>query len=115
MLRKVGRSTMGGRHAGMAGMARGPAVWLALGAGAPRAVLSALFWRRACAADPGILGRTLRFNDRLVRVVGVMPESFLGDGLPVEIYLPIARQELVRASVRGLADRRAAWLSLVGR
>src|SRR5882724_455282 len=81
----------------------------------PAAVLSALFWRRACAEDPGILGRTLRFNDRPVRIVGIMPESFLGDGFPVEIYLPIARQELVRASVRGLADRRAAWLGLIGR
>ena len=81
----------------------------------PVAVVSASFWRRALNGEPGVLGRTLRLNDHPVRVVGVLPEGFLGAGFPVEVYLPIAHQELIRAKVRDLGDRHAAWVGLFGR
>ncbi len=82
----------------------------------PAAVLSALFWRRTFGGDPRVLGRTVRLNGHPVRIVGVMPERFLGTGFPVEAYLPIAQQELVRAEAHErLGDRRAVWLFLWGR
>lgn len=43
----------------------------------PRVVLlSDGFWRRAFAADPAVLQRTIRLNDEPYTVVGVMPPSF---------------------------------------
>jgi putative ABC transport system permease protein len=82
----------------------------------PAAVLSFPFWRRAFGGDLGVLGRAVRLNGHPVRIVGVMPEHFLGTGLPVEAYLPIAQQDLIRADVRlRLGDRREAWLFLWGR
>ncbi len=39
-------------------------------------VLSHAFWRRRFAADPAIVGRTLRFSEKPYTVVGVMPASF---------------------------------------
>ncbi|HEV7514899.1 MAG TPA: ADOP family duplicated permease [Thermoanaerobaculia bacterium] len=82
----------------------------------PAAVLSAPFWRRAFAADPQVLGRTVRLNGHPVRIVGLMPEHFLGTGFPVDFYLPIVQEDLVRANVNGrVGDRRAAWLYLWGR
>jgi len=40
------------------------------------AVLSESFWRRACGADPTIVGRTIVLDDRSLTVVGVMPDGF---------------------------------------
>ncbi len=43
---------------------------------APTAILSEAFWRRAFAADPHILGRTLHLNGDPYTVIGVMRASF---------------------------------------
>jgi len=80
------------------------------------AVLSQGFWRRACHADPAILGRGLRLNGQRFTVVGVAPEGFRGSGIPAEVYVPLAQHAAVRLSRHELlADRDFAWLSLVGR
>jgi predicted permease len=39
-------------------------------------VLSHEFWQSRFAGDPGIVGRTIKLNDRPYRVVGVLPASF---------------------------------------
>jgi putative ABC transport system permease protein len=39
-------------------------------------LLSDSLWRRRFGADPGVLGRTVRMNDRDFRIVGVLPASF---------------------------------------
>ena len=39
------------------------------------AVLSEGYWRRRFGADPGVLGRTVRFNGQPTTVVGVMPAN----------------------------------------
>ncbi len=40
------------------------------------AVVSEAFWRRRFNAEPSALGRTLAFDDRVLTVIGVMPQSF---------------------------------------
>lgn len=45
------------------------------------AVISERYWRAAHGADPEIIGRTLRFNDVPVTVIGVVPASFQGTTL----------------------------------
>ena len=47
--------------------------------GGPRVVvLSDFLWRSQFAADPGIVGRTVRLNDAVYDVVGVTPPGFRG-------------------------------------
>ena len=55
----------------------------------PVTVISHLFWQRLLGGDPSVIGRTLRLDDRVYTVVGVMPPRFgwwTGDGL----WLPMA-------------------------
>jgi putative ABC transport system permease protein len=80
------------------------------------AVLSHTFWRQACRGEPAILGRTIRLNGQPFTVVGVAPEDFRGDGVPADLYVPLAQQAAVRLSRHEmLTDRGFGWLSLVGR
>ena len=53
--------------------------------GAPVAVLSYSLWQRHYGADPGILGKTIKLDEKPYLVIGVMPPSFLfpSDGTPL--------------------------------
>jgi putative ABC transport system permease protein len=53
--------------------------------GAPVAVLSYSLWRRHYGADPGILGKSIKLDEKPYVVVGIMPPSFLfpSDGTPL--------------------------------
>ena len=46
----------------------------------PEVVISDGLWKRAFGADPHILGKSLRLDNDLVHVVGVMPASFRDQG-----------------------------------
>jgi putative ABC transport system permease protein len=50
---------------------------------APAVVLSDGVWRRSFGADPGILGRSLRLDNDLYTVVGVLPAGFRHPGKTV--------------------------------
>ena len=41
----------------------------------PAAVIGELFWQRRLGGDPAVIGRSIRVNGKLLRVVGVMPRS----------------------------------------
>jgi putative ABC transport system permease protein len=56
------------------------------------AVISDGLWKRAFASDPGILGKSLRLDNDLYRVIGVMPAGFhdpgrTADERNIEIWL----------------------------
>ena len=55
-------------------------------------VLSADFWKREFAADPAVVGRTVRLNGRDFTVIGVLPEKFTGLYIfdRPEFYMPLA-------------------------
>ncbi len=62
------------------------------------ALLSYGLWKRRYALDPGVAGRTLILNDRLVTIVGVTPPSFdfatvFAPGNPIDVYLPMPLTE----------------------
>src|SRR6185436_4818132 len=86
-------------------------------AGAGRAVvLSHRFWRRAFGGDPAVVGRATRLNGYAFTIVGVMPESFVGTGLPADAYVTVAQEPLLRTGATDhRQDRSYEWLGLVGR
>ncbi|MFL6279816.1 MAG: ABC transporter permease [Vicinamibacterales bacterium] len=67
----------------------------------PVAVLSHNAWTRLYDHDPAIIGRTIRLNDQLTTIVGVMQEEFLGLNdtppdawVPVSMYAAVMKQDL---------------------
>jgi putative ABC transport system permease protein len=57
--------------------------------GQPRvAVLSHDLWQRRFGADPALIGKDLVLNDKLFRVVGVLPASFVLEA-GLDLYVPL--------------------------
>ncbi|MEO8593097.1 MAG: ABC transporter permease [Candidatus Solibacter sp.] len=63
-------------------------------------VLSDRLWRRRFAADPTIVGQTIRLDDQNFLVTGVMPASF-DFPMATELWTPYALKPAERASRRG--------------
>src|SRR5215831_13461450 len=51
-------------------------------------VLGHGLWQRVFGGDPNIIGRTIRVDSSMVRVVGVMPQGFSFPGEGVELWVP---------------------------
>src|SRR5690242_3957829 len=60
---------------------------------APVAMISAGFWKRKFASDPGVLGKTLSLDGRDFAIVGVVPAgfNFVSTISPRELYVPIGQ------------------------
>lgn len=86
-------------------------------AGVGRAiVLSHRFWMRAFGGDPAVVGRPTHVNGSVYTIVGIMPERFMGTGLPADAYVTVSQEGLLRAGARDhRQDRGYEWLGLVGR
>jgi predicted permease len=55
------------------------------------AVLNAHFWRTRLAADPAIVGKSIRLDGRLYTVVGILPENhrtLVGYGYAPDVFVP---------------------------
>ena len=89
--------------------------------GAPGAhrvvVLGHSLWQRRLAADPNIVGKTLRLNNRQYQVIGVAPPSFTGSkfGLSMDFWIPIAMVEELEGSPNLLTSRDSHWMNVIGR
>src|ERR1051326_7708445 len=57
---------------------------------APVAVLGYRFWQRQFGGDPSVVGRSMRLNDKIRTVVGVMPKRFMWRG--ADVYLPLVME-----------------------
>jgi len=69
------------------------------------AVLDHRFWERHFAADPSIVGRTIRLNGKPVTVIGVASPKFTGLGLdPPDLWLPISQQAFFSSRKQVLTD-----------
>ena len=78
----------------------------------PEIILGHRLWQERFGADPAIVGREIRVNQRPLTVIGVMPEAFQGAvlGLRFEYYLPVTMRELVYGSGTALKERGSHWL-----
>jgi predicted permease len=61
---------------------------------APVAMLTYPFWKQQFNADPGVLGKTVNFDNQAVTIVGVLPRSFdfatvFSPGLRVDFFIPV--------------------------
>ena len=92
----------------------------------PVVVVSYRFWQRQLGADPGAIGRTLRFTGVPMTVVGVSPPGFdgLDPGQAIDLRFPLTLQAEVRQGPprdgrprlsTTLAARRDVDLFVVGR
>ncbi len=73
-------------------------------------VLSDRMWRRRFGADPAMVGRTIRFDDLIATVVGIMPERFEAL-MESEYYVPLGH-----VIDPYFATHRAVWvLTSIGR
>jgi putative ABC transport system permease protein len=73
------------------------------------AVISERFWQRRFGADPGVLGKTLRYGNSSYPIVGVMPDSVRFPGPNVDLWIPAKLRAIV------LRFRDARWDSAIGR
>jgi predicted permease len=81
---------------------------------APVAVLGERLWREKFGADASIVGKTIRLDERLFGVVGVLPSSYATppNNPPAELWTPLA-QDPVFADLR--QKRGGHYLTVVGR
>jgi putative ABC transport system permease protein len=56
-------------------------------------VLSHEFWERRFAADPNVIGKTIRLNGTGYEVIGVMPVKFLLQSFQAQIWMPVVLAE----------------------
>jgi putative ABC transport system permease protein len=77
----------------------------------PAAVIAELFWHRRLGGDPAVLGRAIRVNGKLLRVVGVVPGSAK---TREDVWMPLVRQPYVVEGSTLLTDWNSA-LNLYGR
>jgi predicted permease len=84
----------------------------------PLVVLGHGYWSRRFAADPGIIGSTVRINDHPMTVIGVAPAGFHGIevGSSVDVYVPLAMMSQVMPTwTKGLGDWRTRFLIVMAR
>ena len=89
-----------------------------LPASSPVVVLSYDYWQAATAADPRILGKTIRLNKFYYTVVGVGQPGFheLSLGYSVALWLPFhTGSHLIDWVSKPLDDTHAFWLKIIGR
>src|SRR5688572_17477414 len=58
----------------------------------PAALVGESFWQRRLGGDASVIGKSIRVNGKLIRIVGVMPRSSQAGG---DVWMPIVRQPYV--------------------
>src|SRR4029079_9081575 len=77
----------------------------------PAALVGELFWQRRLGGDPAVVGRSIRVNGKLLRVVGVSPRAAKSHD---DVWMPLVRQPYVVEGSTLLTDWNSA-LDLYGR
>ena len=82
----------------------------------PAAAISDGLWRRRFGADPGLVGRTLRLNNRAFTVVGILPPSFRGlsRGVMTDIWVPVSSWRAM-GNAREFEERVVGQFEPIGR
>ncbi len=86
----------------------------------PVAVLSYGMWLRSFAADPDVVGRSMKLNEHDFTIIGVAARDFRGTetGGSYDVWIPIKMQAQAMPRTLGrhwFNDRSAGWLGVFGR
>jgi len=83
----------------------------------PVAVISHAYWTRRFATDPAAIGRSFRWNARVLTVIGVTPPEFHGvvPGQLPEITLPLSMAGEILGDPGRLTGESVFWLEGMGR
>ena len=88
---------------------------------APVAMISSKYWHGRFATDPQVVGRTIRVNNVVVEIVGVISPDFTGIQQPLaelpDVSFPLALDSQLNASAGPprLRQHTHWWLQVVGR
>jgi putative ABC transport system permease protein len=83
-----------------------------LGPTGPRVVIiTHQLWQRAFGGDPEVVGRLIQLNSIDMRIVGVLPKSFVGPTFTADALLPLNFPAILRSSPRNVRSR--AWRGIV--
>jgi predicted permease len=79
-------------------------------------VISYDYWQTRFGGSPGVVGQTLRINDRELVVIGVAPKQFQGTLVPLkfELWAPATLTPVLLGGTRDLEDRNVRAFSLFG-
>jgi putative ABC transport system permease protein len=82
----------------------------------PAVVMTEGLWRRRFGAAPGLIGGTLRLNNRLLTVVGILPPDFRGLHRTVEtdLWIPVSSWRAI-GNAREFEERVVGQFEPVGR
>jgi len=85
--------------------------------GDPVVVISHDYWQAHFGGDPGVIGRSIRVNDRMLTIIGVTPSRFQGTvlGLNFEMWAPATLAPALVAGSRELEERSLRGYSMLGR
>lgn len=85
--------------------------------GAPVAVIGEAMWRRRFQADPNIVGRVIKLNQKSFTIIGVTPSAFSGtmNGLNFDLWVPLMMHAELTGSWNWLDDRNSRPLVLMAR
>src|SRR5688572_18928106 len=83
--------------------------------GEPVAIVSERAWSAFFNRDPGLIGRAIKVSNRLVTVVGVVPDDTVGDPGVQMVFVPYTLQPLLQGPDLQVPPDRHAWLNLSGR
>ncbi|HVD94452.1 MAG TPA: ABC transporter permease [Vicinamibacterales bacterium] len=87
----------------------------------PVAVISSKYWHSRFGTDPNVLGRTIRVNNVVITIVGVLPPDFTGVQQPggdaADLALPLALDPQIDPSTgpSRLMQPTYWWLQVMGR
>jgi predicted permease len=86
----------------------------------PAAVISSKYWHTRFVTDPAVVGKTIRVNDVIVTIVGVLAPEFTGVQQPVselpDIGLPLSLEpQLNTMGASRLGQPTYWWLQVMGR
>ena len=80
-------------------------------------VVSHGYWETRLARDNGVIGKTLRVNERPLTIIGVAPSRFQGTvlGLDFDLWVPATLAPTLLGGSRELEDRAIRGYTLMGR
>ena len=82
----------------------------------PAVLISDNYWKRRFAADPEILGRSIRLNGAAVTIIGITPHDFVGTDISTpDFWLPLSIEPLIHQDANPLRDRENAMCRVFGR